>query len=498
MQARYLLISWHMCKSAVRISVYFMVALGICLAAKLPRAEAVERWRFLAVEARKAASEKNYDKAIDSYHTAIRSALNNANEEILCNLKLCLAETYCKASRFDESAKVLQSINKHIDSIDDKTMQIRYWRRMSDLYFARKEFAESTKASLKAMDVLSLLCKDHNRFLYLKAWEHHLQRLKFDGHYNIADSFLNFARANEQLLKSHSYAHQRFMEELLLCCRALPPAQITFSADQLNYLAQFATPAETLVLWDCFIRGADEFHPLAPHIDQIVDTLRMVPDGAQYASDKLSCQIRLATYFAKSSQSLASSLNVFRKLTRTFKPNDACSPDELAAKNNVSGTLLKHLYDANDPLLNEEKANRLKDLEATSHELMKLPATEKFASKIGEARIWLSYFAIQENRLEEADQLLEPLFSNPIFSKAHVGIIYWSTECRAKLVKQYVHSNQMISARRQYAIIQKCLPKLSAEFKAAMTKSYLTPDVLHRLSLESRTTAGEKKDKNRR
>ncbi len=463
---------------SLRTPIYLSVAFVVSMVAASSPVFGVEQWRRFAVAAKKAALEEDYFKAISGYQRAIKdSVVTGANVEVTCNLKLCLAQMYCTAGKFGECEKVLQSARKNIvdeHSVKDPTMEVRYWRRVTELALGRKQYKAASEASIKAMRILTRICPDHDRYRYLDAWEAHLVTLTYDIDCNVADSIMEFVRQNSNLLRRPSLARQRFGRVVERFCLTLPSKQINLSGKDVKYLGQFISAAQTLKAWTAFIRAHDH-DGVGVYFDQVIQALRLVTDSAENAQAKLRCQSYLLAYLMQKPEGIQSYFDKCLKLLRTFKSDNHVSPEERDLKHSVYGQYLHSLYSAEEGSASrEEKAELLRTFEQLSKEILRDYADKPFGAKSIETRLWLAYVFLKADRLFESEKLIEELSAFTRQPQCSSAVHFWVVDCHVRLSRQFLDKGDKIRARHHYLFAKHGLSKVEPKAKAAILQDLST------------------------
>lgn len=453
-------------RRSCNLLIYLSVILASLLALTGPfPARSVEQWRQIAIAARKSAYKEEYAEAISGFLKALSASRTTGQSvDVLCNLKLSLSEVYCRAGRFEECQRVLESVKNEIDNASaiDPTLGVRYWRRVSELALRQKRFKESDDASAKAIETFSRVCHDHDRYRYLDAWQMHLKSLSHDPTANLAGELVRFAREHAAILSSPTLARQRFGYILEAYSLSKPPEQVNFSTKDIDYLAQFANPNQTLSMMIAFLRGW-RLHDVEPYLDKIENTIK---HGGATVDRKCDCQFVLLVYLQQ--QPPPNSQDRLLKVLDTFDSDDRCSRKQLELKLSAMGQFLVRTYQLAG--YEAERARKLPSFERLCLNIVNLHRSDPYHEKCVEARLYLALVQVKAGRLAEAASALEPLRAVTARSECSPAVRYWASEIHVMLGEAFVRRGDLKQAKTQWSLATSGIAKTPASYRKALEK----------------------------
>ncbi|MBX9721046.1 MAG: hypothetical protein K2X81_06615 [Candidatus Obscuribacterales bacterium] len=360
-----------------------------------------------------AADSKNYKASIHGYILAIKKAEENAESaDVILNLKLCLAETFCQAGQLDDCQKLLDSVKEKIfDAVSakDLSIQVRFWRRMTNLELARKDSKAAIIASSNGIKVLSAISPDHNSNRYLSSWYEHIYLLsKQNDLQPMLNDLEDFAKNNTALVKRKTKLRQRFMDSCYLWFE-----KATTNASTISYsptivaAAKYTDDEQSLELWKLYLQYCSTKKLCVDKTALLTffDAYKKVPDVAANSPLRIqTCEV--LRQYLETAKDLTENdkIKYFGMLYDTFKDDKDCTPEQLNIKLCACAGLLSAYCRSGASAA--QRAPFMKVFEKLCSEIPKTEGKTYWAKYYTASQFWLFQFYAHDQRLDKMESTL--------------------------------------------------------------------------------------------
>jgi tetratricopeptide (TPR) repeat protein len=270
-------------------------------------AAAQETWRVVSRQARIAIDHQDFERAEKGYILALKILQkSDPNSEALQDLKLLLAQAYCRDGKIQQCDEVLAQVEKTINATppSDPLLVARYWRRRSELQARAGNLTAASESFRKALAVVRQ-CFGTDSKHYKDHWSGLIKRLVAAKQWTAVCTELQAVQSDgEPLYQLPRLLRESYTGALVLLERAafesVKDGHLSDACLILAPLSSLDTNQDQLVrLWQTWVYGCF-LHSQYPQAGAAIDSLNKLiqPMSNSSAPGHIESSIKLRTCLA--------------------------------------------------------------------------------------------------------------------------------------------------------------------------------------------------------